>query len=163
MAGDDSHIVGDQHHRHTEASLQVVEQGKDLGLDGDIESGGRLVGDQQFRLAGERHGDHDALAEAAGKLVGVVAQAFGGVRHAHKAEHLGRPFERLVLGDLLMQDDAFGYLTPDVHRGVEGGQRVLEDHPDLVAPHGTDLFVRHGGELLACQADRTSDDMAAVG
>ena len=95
--------------------------------------------------------------------MGVVTQAFGGVRHAHEAEHFGGPFERLVLGDLLMQDDAFGYLTPDVHRGVEGGQRVLEDHPDLVAPHGADPGAGQGRELLACQADRTSDDMAAVG
>ena len=163
VAGNDPHIVGDQQDCHTEVLLQVVEQGQDLRLDRDIESGGRLVGDQQFRLAGERHGDHDALAQAARKLVRVVTQTLRGVRHAHQAEHFARPFECLFLGDLLVKDDAFGYLTPDVHRGVERGQRVLKDHPDLVAPHGADLFVGHGGELLVGQADRASDDVAAVG
>ncbi len=34
-----------------------LQQVEDLGLDGDVESGGGLVGDQQRRVAGERHGD----------------------------------------------------------------------------------------------------------
>ena len=44
-------------------------------LRGDVETGGRLVGDQQLRLAGERERDHDALAHAARELerIGVVA------------------------------------------------------------------------------------------
>jgi hypothetical protein len=51
---------------------------EDLGLDGDVERGGGLVGDEQARVAGEGHGDHDALALAAGELVGVFGeQAFG--------------------------------------------------------------------------------------
>ena len=102
VAGDDPHIVGDQDHRHAEPPLQVVEQGQDLGLDGDVERGGRLVGDQQFGLAGQRHGDHDPLAETAGQLVGVVVQALGRVRHAHEAQHFGRPVRvACVLGTRL--------------------------------------------------------------
>ena len=52
----------------------VVEQVEDLRLDGDVESRGRLVGDEQLRLAGQGHGDHHPLAQAAGELVGIGAQ-----------------------------------------------------------------------------------------
>jgi hypothetical protein len=42
-------------------ALQVVQQLQDLRLHGHVECCGRLVGDQQLRPVGERHGDHDAL------------------------------------------------------------------------------------------------------
>ena len=73
--GDDPEVVGDQDHRHAEPLAEVVEQFEDLLLDGDVEGGGRLVGDQQLRLAGQRHGDHDPLAHAAGELVREVARS----------------------------------------------------------------------------------------
>ncbi len=46
-------------------SWLTSQQIEDLRLDGDVERGGRLVGDQQFRLAGERDGNGNALAHAA--------------------------------------------------------------------------------------------------
>ena len=51
------------------------EEIEDLGLDGDVERGGRLVGDQELRSRGQRHRDHGALAQAARELVRVVARA----------------------------------------------------------------------------------------
>ena len=54
--------------------LQLLEKLEDLRLDGDIQRGGRLVGDEQVRLVGERHGDHHALALAAGELVRIALQ-----------------------------------------------------------------------------------------
>ena len=68
--GDHAEIVGDEQDRHAEPALQVAQQIEDLRLDGDVERGGRLVGDQQRRLARQRHRDHDALAHAAGQLCG---------------------------------------------------------------------------------------------
>ena len=52
-------------------ALEVAHQLQDLRLDGDVERGGRLIGDQQLRIAGQRDGDHDPLAHAARKLVGI--------------------------------------------------------------------------------------------
>ncbi len=54
---------------------QVGEQVEDLRLDGDVERGGRLVGDQQARAVGDRHRDHHALAHAARELVRKGARA----------------------------------------------------------------------------------------
>ena len=70
----DAEIVGDEQHRHAEAGLQVLQQRQDLRLHGDVERGGRLVGDQQVRLVGERHRDHDALALPAGELVRIACE-----------------------------------------------------------------------------------------
>ena len=46
---------------------------QDLRLDRDVERRRRLVGDQQRRAADQRHGDHRALAQAAGKLERIGA------------------------------------------------------------------------------------------
>ena len=49
--------------------LELAHQVEDLRLGGHVERGGRLVGDQQRRVAGERHRDHRPLAQAAAQLV----------------------------------------------------------------------------------------------
>ena len=57
------------------SSLMADEHLEHLGLHGHVERGGRLVGDQQLRVAGDGHGDHRPLAHAAGELVGVHVDA----------------------------------------------------------------------------------------
>ena len=59
--GDDPQVVRDPDHGHVQLLLQPLDQVHDLGLDGHVEGGGRLVGDQQFGEAGQRHRDHDPL------------------------------------------------------------------------------------------------------
>ena len=49
---DHAQVVGDQHDRHAVFPLQLAHQVEDLRLGGHVERGGRLVGDQQARLAG---------------------------------------------------------------------------------------------------------------
>ena len=67
----DAEIVGDQQHRHVELGLELEQEVEDLRLDGHVERGGRLVGDQQVGLVGERHGDHHPLPLPAGKLMRI--------------------------------------------------------------------------------------------
>ena len=66
------------------------EQLEDLRLDRDVERGRRLVGDQQIRLARERHRDHHALPHAARQLVRIRVDALLGRRDADQLEHLDR-------------------------------------------------------------------------
>ncbi len=66
------------------------QQVHDLGLDGDIERRGRLVGDQQRGLAGERRRDHHALAHASGHAVRVVVVALGCRGNADAVEQADR-------------------------------------------------------------------------
>ena len=54
---------------------QPVDEVEDLGLHRDVERRRGLVGDEKCGIAGERHGDHDALALPAGKLVRIAVEA----------------------------------------------------------------------------------------
>ena len=64
-ASDDAQVMRDQQQRQAQFVLQGLQQTQDLRLHGDIERGGRFVGDQQFRIAHQRHRDHHALTQAA--------------------------------------------------------------------------------------------------
>ena len=57
------------------AGAKLVKRIHDDFLRGDVEPGRRLVGDQQFRLGRERHGNENALTHAAGKFVRKRAEA----------------------------------------------------------------------------------------
>ena len=78
----DAEIMGDEQHRHAEPRLRVLEQLQDLRLHRHVERGGRLVGDQQVRLVRQRHGDHHALALAAGELMRITLQPPGRIGNA---------------------------------------------------------------------------------
>ena len=92
--GDHAHVVGDDHDRRAVGLLQLDHQVEDLRLGRDVERRRRLVGDQQLRVARQRHGDDDALAHAAGELVRVVVDAPLGVGDADLAQQLDRPLAR---------------------------------------------------------------------
>ena len=83
--GDHAEVVADDDHRQAGVADQRAQQAEDLGLHGDVEGGGGLVGDQQLRLAGERQRDADALRHAAGQLVRVALQHPLGVDDADLA------------------------------------------------------------------------------
>ena len=71
-------VVGDHDVGELVAPLELLQQVEDLRLDRDVEGRDRLVGDDQAGLEGEGPGQSDALALAAGELVGVeVARVAG--------------------------------------------------------------------------------------
>ena len=71
---------------------------QDLGLHGDVERGGRLVGDQQLGVERHGHRDHGPLPHAAGELVRVVVHPAVRLRDADQLEQLDRPGPGLLLG-----------------------------------------------------------------
>ena len=87
-AAHDGEVVRDQQDRHAEPRLQLLQQLQDLRLDGDVEGGGRLVGDQDVGLVRQRHGDHHALPLAARELVRVGAEPRLGVGDLHQPQQL---------------------------------------------------------------------------
>ena len=120
--------MGDEEHGHVHALAQVFDQLQDLGLDGYVECGGWLVGEQELGVTYEGERDQGALAHAAGKLVGVAIHLAGGVGQADKVKH----FDGAVVGlggvnDLVLED-SLGDLLSDGHHRVNGAHRFLEDH-----------------------------------
>ncbi len=68
----DRQVVGDEQVGQPESGAQVGQEVEDLGLDRHVERRDRLVADDELRLDGERPGDADALALAAGELVRIA-------------------------------------------------------------------------------------------
>ena len=122
-------------------------------MDRDVERGRRFVGDQELRVAGERHRDHHPLAEAARELVRVRVEPLLGSRHADQAEHLERALIRLFLRDVAVQQHDLGDLASDLPGRVERRHRVLEDHRDLVAPDRRHLLLAEVGDVTAVEGD----------
>src|SRR5690606_25122373 len=140
-----------------EPAAEIGDQVEDLRLDGDVESGGRLVGDEDVRVVGKRHGDHDALALAAGKLVRIGAQAALRLWNADEAKQLhgagacGRPGQALVV------DQRFGDLEADGKQRIEGGRRLLEDHGDGDAAYLVQAVRREADQLGLAIARRAGN------
>src|SRR6516165_7724352 len=86
--GNYAHVMGDDDEPHARLVLEAAQQIEDLGLDGDVERCRRLVGDQELRLAGERHGDHDALAHPARELMREGREAPRRIGNADLLEEL---------------------------------------------------------------------------
>ncbi len=149
---DDAEIVGDENHRQSEVLLEGFDEVEDLRLDGDIERGDRFIGDDELGFRGERAGDGDALALAAGELVRVFPHDFGvetdGGHEGFHAVEEGVAFQlRVALAD------GFSEGGEDRHPRVERGVGVLEDHLEI-EPAVADFAAAELGQILAIQDNR---------
>ena len=158
--GDHAEIVGDDQDRHAEPSLQVLQQVEDLRLDGDVERGGRLVGDQQRGLAAKRHGDHHALAHAARQAVRIVVDPLGGGRNAHQLEHLDGAFPGRLRRHPGVRQDRLDDLLADRMDRVERGHRLLEDHRHRGSAQPAPLVGREAQHVAAVEQHRIGRDLA---
>jgi hypothetical protein len=146
-------VVRDQDHAHRPFALECGQEIQNLGLQGDVEPGGRFVGQHQLRSAGQGDGDHDPLAHAARQLVGVVPHPLLGSGNADRGE---QGDGRIVGGTAVeAQADAqgLGQLAVNAHDGVERRHGVLEDDGHLRPPHIAELVGGERHELVAGEAD----------
>src|SRR5258706_2332570 len=137
VVGDLAHqreIVGDEQPRHAQALLQRGDQLQDLLLDGHVERGRRLVGDQQLRLACDRYRDHHALLLATRQLERIGVDLSLRVGNADFAQELEGAHPRLPSrhSEVLGQD--LGELEADREHGVQRAHRLLEDHRNVRPP-----------------------------
>ena len=110
-----------------------AQQAQHLGLGRHVDGGGRLVGDEQSGVAGERHGDDGALAQTAAELPRVCVQALLGHRDADVPQQVVGEIAGRLLADRLVQHDRFDDLVPDGVDRAEGRHRLLRDQRDLAA------------------------------
>ena len=80
-----------------------------------------------------------------------------GLGDADLAEQLDRARARLGLGDVAVRLDRLDDLPADLVEGVQRGERVLEDHRDLVAAHRPQPLVVELEQVAAAEADRAVD------
>ncbi len=128
---DDRHVVADEQVGQPELLLQVEHEVDDLRLDRDVEGRDGLVGDDDLRVEGKRAGDAQALPLAAGEFM-REACGLPGIE-ADPVHQMGDPLAGFrsrrasVHQDRLRDGGAHGLA------GIEGSERVLEDHLDPAA------------------------------
>ena len=122
---DDVQVVGDEQVGQAQALLQVRQQVDDLGLDGHVQGRDGLVADDKLRLDGQGPGNADALALAAGKLVGKRL-ACSRFRPTISSSSNTRSLRRLSSYILWMTMPS-SMMEETVIRGVQRGVGVLED------------------------------------
>ena len=122
----------DQDEAHLALGLQIGEQLHHLGLHGDVESGRGLVRDDDLRVQSQRYSDHDALPHAAGELVREVVDPLPGGWDVDSVHQLDGPILGVGPGRATMHPEHLADLESDAVDGVQRGQRVLEDHCDLL-------------------------------
>ena len=168
--------MSDEDDRGAMLALQVAQQRQDLRLRRHVDRGRRLIGDQQARLATERHGDHGTLAQAARELPGIGVDPLLGHRDADVAEQADRDGARLrprqlaaaLLPAMAVQQDRLDDLVADGVDWAEGGHRLLRDQGDLGAADVAHLGaawsqareIGHLGAVAAAEADLARGDAA---
>ena len=159
---DDAQIVRDEDDGRAVVPLQVVHQAQNLCLDGHVERGGGLVGNQDPGLAGQRHGDHHALAHAAGELVRILQQHGLRVGDLHGIEHLQRLLLRLLFVQLLVDDERLAELALDGKDRVQAGHRLLKDDGNLVAAYLVHLLLGELGQIAPLEQDLALGNIAVA-
>ncbi len=141
----------DEEEGHAELGLQIGQEVDHSGLDRHVQCRDGLVEHQQLGLERQCPGDADALALAAGELVGV-AIGVGGLE-PDQPEHLGDPcpYRRAVGDPVDLQ--RLGDGGTDRESGIERGERILEDDLD-VAAHAAHLLPVERRQLGAVEAHR---------
>ena len=158
LLGHHPEVVRDEDHRHAVALAQRAQEIEDLRLDGDVQRGGGLVGDQHARLARDGDGDHHPLPHAAREAVRVVARAALGLRNADLVEQLDGAAPRGPAADAPVQPDGLGDLAADGEDRIERGHRLLEYHRQAGAADGTHLALGQPQQIAPLEAHVPADD-----
>ncbi|MNQ20545.1 hypothetical protein D3C85_336380 [compost metagenome] len=155
--------MADQQQRHAQALLQGFEQQQDLALHGHVERGGRFVGDQQLRFAGQGHGDHHPLSLSTGELMRVSLEAFLGFLDAHQSEQFEDPRLRRFAAEATVQQQGFADLFFDGVQRIQRGHRFLKNHGDAVATQFAQDFGIGADQFLSAIANAASGLRFAFG
>ena len=161
-AGDDAEVVRDENDARPGVDFELFDEFENLGLNRHVERGGRLVGDEQFRLARKRHGDHHALSHAAGKFVRVAIDAHSCIGYADRLQHFDGVFVSLLFRVTEMKPRNLHQLFRDAHERIERGHRVLKNHADALAANPAH-FIFGKSARMSCPSKMISPETILPG
>ena len=151
-------VVGNHDGRCAGLILSLLHNLQHLRLDGHIQCGGGLIGDEHARVIRNRHSDHDALTHTTGELVREGTQAVsrrGNTHHTHQFD--GTVLDSLLAHALVVDLEHLSNLITNGVHGGQRGQRILEDHRDLLAAVCAHFLIAQAQQLGAVVLDRTGD------
>ena len=143
--------MGNENDRRAVLFLHSGNEADDRRVRGDVERGGRLVGDDQARIASEGHGDEHALAHAARKLVRISLEQGAGIRQLRRGQHGERPLAAICAPVLPQPGQMLVELPTDDHDRVERGQGCLRDERNRTSEQRAPASRRHADEVAALE------------
>jgi len=155
---DNAEMVGNQQDGAGEVATEIAQEVEDLRLERHVERGGGLVRDEEIRLAEQRHGDRDALAHAAGELMGKIVDPPLGIGNADPRQKAHRAGPLLLAREIGVAELHIDHLRADRQHWIERAHGVLEHHGDAPAPERPHGLVRECQNIDAVEADRAGDD-----
>ena len=118
---------------------QIIQQAQHLQAHRHVQRGGRLIGNDQFRVGNQHHGDHDALPLSAGYFMRIKLINALRLANTHHLQHLQRLCLRLIFASRMMGQPGLGDLLTDADHRIKRIFRVLHNHGDTFAAHATHL------------------------
>ena len=155
--GHHAHVVRDEQDRGAGLALDLVEEIEDLGLDGHVECGGGLVGDEKPGGTGKRDRDHDALAHAPGEHVRIILEASPRVGDAHPVEQADTLLGGLPVAEVAVLPQHLLDLCADPQNRVQAHHGLLEDHAGDFAAHAAQGLRRGANHFAALDPDGSPD------
>ena len=110
--------MGDHDDRHAQLVLQFHHQLQNLCLNGNVQCGSRLVGDQKLRFTCQRDRDHDTLSHTTGQLVGILLHTLLRFIDTYQRQKLHCSCICLFLVRIGMQTDYFHDLIANGIYGI---------------------------------------------
>jgi hypothetical protein len=158
---DHAEVVADEEHGRVELGLKLRDEVEHLRLDRGVETGRRLVEDQERGVLRQRHRDHDALLHAPRELMRVSAHHACGIGDLDSGERVAHAVLRLPARDTEHRE-GLGHLRPDPHPGIEGCARVLIDHRHGLGVVVAELTRAEREDVLARDVDAAGRDPAVA-
>ena len=145
--GHHAQVVGDQQQAQLALLLQGLEQVQHLLLDGHVQRGGWLIGNQVTGLGRQGHGNHHPLLLAATHLEGVAVDATLRLGDAHTAQPVHGLAPRRHPTQAGVRLDGLDDLVAHPHHRVEAGGGLLKDDADVPATDAAHLRFRQVEQL----------------
>ena len=152
--GNDAKIMSDQNDRHTQLLLKILHQLQNLSLNGYVQSRRRLICDQNVRLAGKCHGDHNTLTHTAGELKRILLDPAFRLIDAYHLEQLNRTAVCCGSGLVLRVKTKCLTKLPSNRKGrIQRSHGILENDGTLFSAEFVHLLLVVIQDILAVEED----------
>ena len=156
-------IVRNDQDAHTLFRTELLHQAKDLRLDRDIQSRRGLIRNQKTGRTDHGHSDHYPLTQASGQFMRITGKSSLRLRDTDFFKHFnGLLFCFLLRGSLFVNEQGFLYLMSRAKHRVQGRQRFLEDHGNILSAYRPQLFFTKPDQLPVPEPYRSALNAAGI-
>jgi len=151
-------VVSYKEHCFVMFALQILQEPEILCLDCLVEGSRRFIGNNQFRHAGKGQGSNNALPHASAELMWIRMDTSLGQRDVNHAQEFAYPVRDGLSLDYTMFTKWLTHLVAYSQYGVQGTERVLENHGDLATAELLHFPLMQSQDVLALEEYVAADN-----